>query len=85
MRVHARVHERVCTGARVRACECICRYQEKVAGMFVFVGSRAKGSPLRPHHHPSFDIDEEAMMIGTSFWLELVEQVLCIPRAEIVL
>ena len=75
----------VCALARACAHASACRYQEKVAGMFVFVGSRAKGSPLRPHHHPSFDIDEEAMMIGTSFWLELVEQVLCIPRAEIVL
>jgi amidohydrolase len=55
-------------------------YQQQVPGCFVFVGSRKAGGPLRPHHHPSFDIDEAALAIGVSFWLELVEGALLVEK-----
>ncbi len=38
-------------------------YLQKVPGAFFFLGS-GTGCPY-PHHHPKFDIDEEALPIGT--------------------
>lgn len=32
-------------------------------GCMVFVGSRPPGGELFPHHHPSFDIDEKALLV----------------------
>src|SRR5438445_5046361 len=36
----------------------------KVPGTFAFVGSAPPGKPASPHHSPTFDIDEEALVIG---------------------
>lgn len=40
-------------------------YQEKVPGVFIFIGA---GNPAKgicyPHHHPKFDIDEKALANG---------------------
>jgi len=49
--------------------------QEK-PGCFVFVGSRAPGTAVKPHHHPSFDIDESSLPIGVSFFVRLVQHLL---------
>eukprot|EP01048_Picozoa_sp_COSAG05_P015378 COSAG05_NODE_1849_length_3965_cov_10.605018_3_plen_148_part_00 len=43
---------------------------------FVFVGSRKPGGELFPHHHPSFDIDEDSLLVGPSFFVALVESLL---------
>ena len=51
-------------------------YLKARPGCFVFVGSRAPGTEIKPHHHPSFDIDEEALMIGTSFFVQLIRDLL---------
>ena len=42
-------------------------YLEKVPGCFVYLGTRneAKGI-VYPHHHPKFDIDEDALTTGTA-------------------
>ena len=32
-------------------------------GCMVFVGSRPPAGELFPHHHPSFDIDEKALLV----------------------
>ena len=45
-------------------------------GCMVFVGSRSPGGELFPHHHPSFDIDERALLVGPSFFLALIERIL---------
>ena len=45
-------------------------------GCMVFVGSRPPGGELFPHHHPSFDIDERALLVGPSFLVALVEEIL---------
>ena len=40
---------------------------QKVPGCFVFVGSGyTDGREVFPHHHPSFDIDEGSLPIGTA-------------------
>jgi metal-dependent amidase/aminoacylase/carboxypeptidase family protein len=46
-------------------------------GCMIFVGSRNPGGELLPHHHPSFDIDERALLVGPSFFVALVERILC--------
>ena len=42
-------------------------YLQKIPGCFVYLGTRneAKGI-VYPHHHPKFDIDEEALTTGTA-------------------
>ena len=35
-----------------------------VPGCFAFVGSAPKGGQASPHHSPTFDIDEESLVIG---------------------
>ncbi len=41
--------------------------QQRVPGCFIFVGSgHTDGREVFPHHHPSFDIDERALPIGTA-------------------
>lgn len=41
------------------------RYCEKVPAVFAFIGAqnRTKGA-IYPHHHPRFEIDEDAMLVG---------------------
>ncbi|HEX9689504.1 MAG TPA: amidohydrolase [Thermoanaerobaculia bacterium] len=40
-------------------------YLDRAPGCFFFVGSAPEG-PHRPHHSPSFDIDERALAIGVT-------------------
>ncbi len=46
-------------------------YLKKVPGVFIFVGSgnKEKGTDF-PHHHPKFDIDEDALLLGTTLHIE---------------
>ena len=37
----------------------------QVPGCFAFVGSAPPGKKASPHHSPTFDIDEESLVIGT--------------------
>lgn len=48
-------------------------YLQKVPGCFFFVGSAPEGEPI-PHHSSHFDINEEALLVGSSIWVELVER-----------
>jgi amidohydrolase len=50
--------------------EDICYFLEAVPGCFFFVGSgsEAKGTTA-PHHHPAFDLDEDALAIGAELLL----------------
>lgn len=57
--------DRVRTPDPVMAGEDFAYYLQRVPGCFLFVGA---GNPdksiVAPHHHPRFDIDEEAMLIA---------------------
>jgi len=43
-------------------------YQKQLPGLFAFLGT----SGSREWHHPAFDVDERAMLLGASFFAELV-------------
>ena len=45
------------------------RYQEKVPGCFIFVGSGPKGT-VYEHHHPKFNPDEAVLPLGTAILTE---------------
>jgi len=40
-------------------------FLEKVPGCFAFVGSATRNGAASPHHSPTFDIDEESLVLGT--------------------
>ena len=44
-------------------------YLQKVPGVFVFLGARneSKGA-MYPHHHKKFNMDEDALIIGTTLY-----------------
>jgi amidohydrolase len=50
-------------------------YFERAPGCFVFVGSANPERGLdQPHHSPRFDFDEDALLIGTQFLLEVAKE-----------
>lgn len=53
-------------------------YLKEVPGCFFFVGSAPQDrEPLSvPHHCSHFDIDERALLVGSSIWVELVAELL---------
>jgi amidohydrolase len=52
-------------------------YLEKVPGTFVFLGAKneAKGI-IHPHHHPKFDLDEDALPKGAALYVAVAEDFL---------
>jgi len=50
-------------------------YLQKIPGCFFFVGSAPENQPFRsvPHHCSHFDIDERALLVGTSVFVQLIE------------
>jgi len=53
-------------GVRTMGGEDMSYFLEKVPGCFAFVGSAPRGKGrASPHHSPTFDIDEESLVIGT--------------------
>jgi len=51
-------------GVRTMGGEDMAFFLEKVPGCFAFVGSAPRGGNASPHHSPTFDIDEDALVIG---------------------
>jgi amidohydrolase len=50
-------------------------YFERAPGCFVFVGSANPARGLdQPHHSPRFDFDEDALLVGTQFLLEVAQE-----------
>jgi len=50
-------------------------YFERAPGCFVFVGSANPERGLdQPHHSPRFDFDEDALLVGTQFLLEVARE-----------
>ncbi|MBT3217383.1 MAG: amidohydrolase [Candidatus Marinimicrobia bacterium] len=53
-------------------------YAQKVPGCFFFVGAAPKNQPFQsvPHHCSHFDIDEEALLVGASVFVQVVEDLI---------
>ena len=51
-------------GVRTMGGEDMAYFLERVPGCFAFVGSAPGSSRASPHHSPTFDIDEESLVIG---------------------
>ena len=52
-------------------------FLQKVPGCYFFVGSaNAEKGLIHPHHHPAFDIDEDAMPIGVQVMVQAAMDVL---------
>ncbi|HUC40564.1 MAG TPA: amidohydrolase [Gemmatimonadales bacterium] len=51
-------------GVRTMGGEDMAFFLERVPGCFAFVGSAPKHGRPSPHHSPTFDIDEESLVIG---------------------
>lgn len=53
-------------------------YLQKVPGCFFFLGSAPEDSkPMSfPHHSSNFDINENALLIGSSIFVQLIEDIL---------
>ena len=57
--------------SKLMAAEDFAYYLKEIPGVFVFVGSgnKEKGTDF-PHHHPKFDIDEDALLIGSALHIK---------------
>jgi amidohydrolase len=53
-------------------------YAQKIPGCFFFVGSAPTNKPLGSvsHHSSDFDIDEEALLIGASVFVQVIEDLI---------
>jgi amidohydrolase len=51
-------------GVRTMGGEDMAYFLERVPGCFAFVGSAPTTRRASPHHSPTFDIDEESLVIG---------------------
>jgi len=47
---------------------------EKKPGCFILMGNGTKGSNGRPLHAADYDFNDELLVIGSSYWVELAEQ-----------
>lgn len=47
-------------------------YQRHLPGVFALVGAGGTERTDYPHHHPRFDIDERALLVGLRFFLGMV-------------
>ena len=47
---------------------------ETKPGCFVFMGNGISGSNAQPLHASNYDFNDEALVIGSSYWSTLVEQ-----------
>jgi amidohydrolase len=60
---------------RTMAAEDMAFFLERVPGVYFLVGSANEERGLNyPHHHPRFDIDEEALVIGASLLASAVSE-----------
>lgn len=64
--------DRVIEGIRTMGGEDMSFFLAKVPGAFAFVGSAPPGKQAAPHHSPTFDIDEDALVIGAELLAQTV-------------
>ncbi|WP_400162433.1 amidohydrolase [Brevibacillus sp. TJ4] len=52
-------------------------YLQKIPGCFVLIGSgNAEKGIVYPHHHPRFDLDEDALSIGVNMYVRIASHIL---------
>jgi amidohydrolase len=56
--------ENVKHGVRTMGGEDMSYFLQRVPGCFAFVGSAPRRGQAAPHHSPTFDSDEESLVIG---------------------
>ena len=56
--------DKVAGGVRTMGGEDMSFFLAQVPGCFAFVGSASRARKASPHHSPTFDIDEESLVIG---------------------
>jgi amidohydrolase len=56
--------DNVRSGVRTMGGEDMAFFLERVPGCFAFVGSAPKTGIASPHHSPTFDIDEESLVVA---------------------
>ena len=71
--------DKVLTGVRTMGGEDMSFFLAKVPGAFAFVGSAPAGAKGAPHHSPTFDIDEESLVIGAELLTRTVVRYLGMP------
>ena len=47
---------------------------EAKPGCFILMGNGSEGSHAKPLHSSDYDFNDDALSIGSSFWVKLVEQ-----------
>ena len=47
---------------------------ENIPGCFVLMGNGIEGSHGKPLHSPNYDFNDELLVTGSSYWVELAEQ-----------
>jgi amidohydrolase len=64
-------------------------FAARVPGVFCFVGAGKPGQAHHPHHHPQFDIDEDALQTGLALlvkgalaFFEKADQLACIKKGK---
>jgi amidohydrolase len=65
--------EHIRTGVRTMGGEDMASFLERIPGCFAFVGSARADGTSSPHHSPTFDIDEAALLTG----VELLTRTVC--------
>ena len=43
-------------------------------GCYILMGNGTEGSNARPLHSADYDFNDEALVLGSSYWVELVQQ-----------
>ena len=53
-------------------------YAQKIPGCFFFVGAAPTNQPFRsvPHHSSHFDFDEDALLVGSSVFVQIVDDLI---------
>lgn len=71
--------DKVVTGVRTMGGEDMSFFLAQVPGAFAFVGSAPAGGKGAPHHSPTFDIEEESLVVGAELLTQTAVQFLETP------
>ena len=64
--------KKVTTDIRTMAGEDFSEFAARVPAAFAFVGAKNKSQPIvYPHHHPQFDLDEDALVLGSELYIKV--------------
>ncbi len=61
---------------RTMGSEDVAFFFREVPGCYIFIGSGPEDRDERPHHNPHFDIDEEALVVGTAVVVEALRRLM---------